>query len=233
MLALIAAMDEELAGIRDSMIIDGAEQRSGIAVQLATRGNKKVLLVKSGVGRQRSMRTCKAFLDRYPVTAMVSMGFAGALRADLKVGELVACSSMACAEPSVNLRYESDERLLGLAMDCRTIELQSGTGVTASKLVASGGRKRALFESTKADIVDMESYWIGLIAAQNGIPFIAVRAISDSATDSLPELPSYRPRHTIPYFAMHPLQGISLYRGVARARANMAAFAGHIIEVAA
>jgi hypothetical protein len=34
----------------------------------------------------------------------------------------------------------------------------------------------------------MESYWIGRVAAGQGIPFLAVRAVSDALGDALPDL---------------------------------------------
>jgi nucleoside phosphorylase len=110
--------------------------------------------------------------------------------------------------------------------------MSCGVGVTAPALVASRSQKTALFISSGADIVDMESYWIGVMAADNCIPFISVRAISDSAHDSLPELSSWGWRHVVWHFAFHPAQAASLYRGVAKARKNMSRFLSRMVEVA-
>ena len=39
-----------------------------------------------------------------------------------------------------------------------------------------------------ATAVDMESYWIGKAAVERGLPFLSIRAISDSLTAQLPPL---------------------------------------------
>ena len=233
MLALIAAMDEEIADLRRSMTVTGVDERGGFVVYRCTRSGKKVLLVRSGVGRQHADHASRSLLDRYPVTAIVSFGFAGALNGSLRVGDVVACSSMVCSDSSHGPSCSSDSALMSAARACNEPGLSCGVGVTAPRLVASRSQKIALLENSEADIVDMESYWIGVVAGENGVPFVVVRSVSDSAADSLPDLPSWKWRHTVPHFALHPASAFSLYRGVNTARRTMSRFMSRMIEVAA
>jgi adenosylhomocysteine nucleosidase len=233
MLALIAAMDEELSDLRRFMTVTGVDERGGFVVYRCTHFGKQVLLVRSGVGRQRADRASRFLFDHYPVTAVVSFGFAGALNGSLRIGDVVACSSMICSDRSYGPRCSSDSALVSAARSCSEPGLSCGVGVTAPRLVASRSAKIALLETSEADIVDMESYWIGVVAAENGVPFVAVRSVSDSATDSLPDLPSWKWRHVVPHFALHPASAFSLYRGVSRARKRMSRFLMHMVEVVA
>jgi adenosylhomocysteine nucleosidase len=232
MLALVAAMDAEISGLRGSMTAVQADERDGFIVYNGMLGAKRVLLAKSGVGRQCVERACRSLLDRYPVTAIISFGFAGALNPGLTVGDIVACSSILASRELHGPDCTCDAVLLSTAQSCKSPGSSRGIGVTAPGLVASRFQKNALFVSSGADIVDMESYWIGVMAAENRVPFISVRAISDSAADSLPDLPSWTWRHVVPHFAFHPAQAVSLYRGVAKARRSMNDFLNRMIEVA-
>jgi len=232
MLALVAAMDEEISGLRGSMNGVQADERDGFVVYNGMLSGKRVLLAKSGVGRQRVERACRSLLDRYPVTAIISFGFAGALNPGLAVGDVVVCSSVLASPESSSPRCMCDAVLLSTAQARESRRAGCGIGVTAPALVASTYQKSALFTSSGADIVDMESYWIGVMAADNCIPFISVRAISDSAHDNLPDLPSWKWRHVVSHFAFHPAQAASLYRGVAKARRSMSGFLSRMVEVA-
>jgi len=233
MLVLIAAMDEEICDLRSSMAVTGVDERDRFVVYRGTCAGRKLLLARSGVGRRRAERACRSVLDHYPVSAIISFGFAGALNSNLKIGDVVVCSSVVSSDKAHGPMCSCDPALLSAARACKVPSLSCGVGVTALGLVASISQKRALFENSEADIVDMESYWIGAVAAENNVPFIAVRSVSDSATDSLPDLSSWKWWHLAPHFALHPGQAFSLYRGVTRARKNMSRFLSRMIEVAA
>jgi hypothetical protein len=50
--------------------------------------------------------------------------------------------------------------------------------------------KRRIGDSLPVEMVDMESYWAGRVAADRGIPFLVVRAVLDEVGDRLPDLPN-------------------------------------------
>ena len=54
-----------------------------------------------------------------------------------------------------------------------------GTCISAEKVITNSAEKKALNQLYGADVVDMESYWIGKVCRERGVPFLAVRAISD------------------------------------------------------
>jgi len=54
------------------------------------------------------------------------------------------------------------------------------------RLVSSPDDKRAAFARSEAWAIDMESHHVARAAAARGLPFIAVRAISDRADETLP-----------------------------------------------
>jgi adenosylhomocysteine nucleosidase len=62
-----------------------------------------------------------------------------------------------------------------------TPKLTGGTGVSGDLFVAADSARAFLADQFEARIVDMESAAAAQVAYLNGIPFVAVRAISDQA----------------------------------------------------
>lgn len=232
MLALIGAMDQEVSGLRARMSSVEVNMRGSLVIHRGTLAGRNLLLAKSGVGRQAAERACRTILDLYPVTAVVSFGYCGALNPTLAVGDVVTCSSVQSAGGSSGQESRCDAALLALMRATNRLSSGVRNGVTFPRLVASIRDKRALFESSGADVVDMESYWVGVIAAENGIPFASVRVVSDSALDCLPDIPTWNWQHALPHFAMHPARGVALYRGLRKANKSLTDFLSCVVEAA-
>ena len=62
----------------------------------------------------------------------------------------------------------------------------SGRLLTCAAAIGSAAEKASAFRETAAIAVDMESLAVAQVAASHELPFIAVRAIVDTAADALP-----------------------------------------------
>jgi adenosylhomocysteine nucleosidase len=232
-LAVIAAMDIEIDGLRRSMSVDRVDRSGRAIIYWGRYRGRPLLAVVSGVGRQNACRAVRAVADSSPVTSILSIGLAGALRAGLKKGQVVTCVKMVSSVLEYPRSYPGDSHMVDTAQRCQGDECIEGTGVTAPGLAATAAEKAALREATDADIVDMESYWIAMMAREDRIPCLALRAISDGADDGLPVLPSWRPVHTVPYFALHPIQAAKLIGGMRDGSRNVTAIVQKMIEALA
>jgi len=101
---------------------------------------------------------------------ILSSGIAGALDPALKVGDVMLDGDRAVVE---SLRAILPEAVVG-AVAGRDVMTPTVAG------------KRALRAETGALAVDMESHVAARVAARHGLPFAAVRVISDSAEEALP-----------------------------------------------
>jgi adenosylhomocysteine nucleosidase len=231
MLALFGALEQEISGFRKLMFIEKIDVWDDTRVYRGSFHEKKVLLVNSGVGKRRALAACRSVLAHYPVNGIISLGFAGGLKPGCRTGDMFVCSSLVCADAPAGLRFQTDPHLLSHARNCTRLAISFGIGVTSGRLVSSPLAKRALRDVSAADIVDMESYWLAGLAGESGIPFITGRAVSDSQTDTIPDLPSYRWDKAFSYFVWHPLQAWHLYRGINKACKSLTDFAVHMVEV--
>jgi adenosylhomocysteine nucleosidase len=63
----------------------------------------------------------------------------------------------------------------------------TGALLSSGVPVATAALKTSMFHQTRALAVDMESAAVAEVAADHGLPFLALRVILDTARDSLPE----------------------------------------------
>lgn len=137
----------------------------------------------SGMGAQAA-RAAAEGLRQHGVTALVSFGVAGALRSDLKPGDLVLPDVIhAGVQLPVNIAWRNRLQKL-LPGDVTVVN-----GILADSAVPLTGEtaKRDLAQATGACAVDMESAAVAAVAVASGIPFIAVRVIIDPLQFSPPE----------------------------------------------
>jgi adenosylhomocysteine nucleosidase len=247
MLALLGALREEVADLKRQMVLEEAFAGQGYHVYKGKYKNKDVLLVQTGLGRERAERATKLVLSRYPVTAVISIGFAGALTEESKIGDVILCSTLHCANGLIQkgLKPESyycDTDLISRisqSLEGKAVRFRQGSSVTVSQLVSNPEAKQKLGKAFRANIVDMESYWVARIASDRQIPFAAVRAVSDTVQDSLPPLDrmltpngKWRWEKAAPYFIFHPQHLIKLfvlYRNARQARKSLTAFVSHMV----
>ncbi len=157
-----------------------------IANQTPIPLSNNVWLICSGVGPQRAHAAGKLLLH-YGVTALVSWGCAGALDPRLAPGHLVLPTRVINSDNvalAVNATWH--RRLyhrLAAELDVSTEAL-----VASEVVVAEPTAKRRLLTHYQAVAVDMESAALGLLARECKVPFLAIRAIADTATMTIPRL---------------------------------------------
>lgn len=136
----------------------------------------QAMLWLSGMGAQAAQVAAQG-LCQHSATALVSFGVAGALHADLKPGDLVLPDAIASEQQLWPVDRAWRQRLRQTLQSRVTVV----DGVLADSAVplTDERSKRNLAQSTGACAVDMESAAVAAVAAQMGMPFIAVRAIID------------------------------------------------------
>lgn len=192
----LAAMKSEASALVRR--VEGASRvRDGVAAA-AVRGrigDRAVQVAVCGVGERAARRAaerCVRLASRGACGRVVWLGIAGALSPDLEVGALVVGRIvMAPDQPSIAV----DETLVeaAAARGCRP-----GVLVTASGLVVTASSREALWRSSGSQprtAVDMETWAAAQVLQRAGVPFAAVRAISDTSAD---RLPSWLERASVP-----------------------------------
>jgi hopanoid-associated phosphorylase len=116
---------------------------------------------------------------------LVSFGIAGGLQPTLVPGMLVVAASVIGPNRSCFPCDPAWRRRL-MAVLGANFAVEGSDVVGRDRPVLLSTEKRRLHERTGAAAVDMESHAVSQIAAERGVPFLAVRAIADPADRDIP-----------------------------------------------
>lgn len=181
MLVITAATPEEL---REALKLFPAmrhERRGGAQFYFGRLHGRDVALVQTGVGPKKAGAAARGILETLAPSAVIAMGAAGAADPELAVGDIVIATAMLHHSGS---RLPADEMRSGsIAGRLRDLGLPVSRGgcFTAATFIHEAGRKRHIFESTGARVIDMESASLARRLHPAGIPFVNIRIVSDTA----------------------------------------------------
>jgi adenosylhomocysteine nucleosidase len=163
------------------LVITGLAQESRIAA-----GPGVSHVVCSGSDPTR-LRTQLSALDSTGLRAVISFGIAGGLDPSLPPGDVVVATSVIAQSkewtvPGPVVSAMADR------VRASGISVAHGALVGVEEPILLPSAKAAMRLATSAIAVDMESHIGAAYAADNNLPFAAVRVISDPAVRALPPL---------------------------------------------
>jgi adenosylhomocysteine nucleosidase len=165
---------------RPVLIVTGLVQEARIAA-----GPGMIVICSSSDPQQ--LRALLATLDPSTFRGVISFGVAGGLDPSLKSGDVVVATEVLAGDARFLAASALNEQMIASAALKRRKIVKGGlAGV--EQVVAAKASKAALRSETGAAAVDMESHIAAAYAARAGVPFAAIRVISDPAHRALPEL---------------------------------------------
>ncbi len=155
------------------------EERSAIARRLS---NGRTVVVATGDGPRRAARGAAEAIERYRPRVLFGAGVGGALTPGLAVGDLVASARVLDPEGEAP---PPSRKLLEAVL--AATGARAGTLLTLERPAVSAAEKAELASTTGAPAVcDMESAAWARAAAAAGVPYVVLRAVSDTADEDLP-----------------------------------------------
>jgi adenosylhomocysteine nucleosidase len=186
MIAVFAAMQPEV-----SACLTWTSNIRQIEVQgFPVYETEGAVICRTGIGT-RAREASEAALARYNPAVALSVGVAGGLSPKLSAGDLVVCERVdheSHRHSSVEATVVSHVGLMDAASAAARgmgLPVSTGSSITVDELLLGADEKSAHHGWKGHDIVEMESFWIGAAAAKRGLPFLAVRTISDDAAEPL------------------------------------------------
>lgn len=217
MIAIFSALEEEVRELKKQISIRRTTKNGKSLFFEGEFEGKECLLVLTGMGKERAERATLDVFGNYSISTVISTGFGGALNDKTSVGDVVVYTDLVSTTSKNNGRetLRSDPDLVSAALIAggkSKIRLVPGRGVTAIKVYDTPDSKRRLGERFGADMVDIESYWIGRITGTRKLPFIVIRSVFDTVFDDLKVLEKITYKGEIvaskalSYCLMRPLQ---------------------------
>ncbi len=146
------------------------------------------MITVSGIGAAAAERAARELISD-GCERLISFGLAGALSPGLKAGDVVLADRVVdpagavVGEPSADW-VEAVAGRLGEMADGPALHI--GGIVSAPEIITSSVEKAALHSATGGLAVEMEAAGAARAAADHGVAFLCVKAISDTADQNLP-----------------------------------------------
>ncbi len=176
---------------------------AGRAAALAPDETTAPIVHFAGPGADRAQRAARALIAKGSA-ALLSFGVAGGLDPALRPGTVVLADRLVGPDRSVfGADAEWCDRLLRAGRDRMAMKIGAIAGI--DRPLQNPHDKASLYEATGAVALDMESYAVARIARDADIPFLAVRAIADPASRTVPEAAM---RALGPDGRIHPLKAL-------------------------
>jgi adenosylhomocysteine nucleosidase len=200
--AIVSAMHEELSAVLALMPDEHKRAVAGREFWVGHLHGQEVVTVLSRIGKVAAATTATALIERFEVDRIVFTGVAGGLAPGVEVGHVVVADAFLQhdldASP-VFPRYEvplygMDRFAADAALTAQLAEaarralpgtaLHRGLVVSGDRFVSTTAESQALQQALpEALAVEMEGAAIAQVCHDYGVPFAAVRTVSDRADD--------------------------------------------------
>jgi len=201
-MALVGAMQEELAAVLASMPDAHCETVAGRQFWLGHFEGHEVVAVLSGIGKVAAALTATLLIDKFQVRSMLFTGVAGGLSPAVKVGDVVVASDLLQHDmdasplfpkyevPLSGLRkFQTDQGMTALLAACAqnalpAVKVHTGLVISGDQFVSNAAdclRLQAALPEAMA--VEMEGAALAQVCRDFGVPLAVVRTISDRADD--------------------------------------------------
>ena len=202
-IAIVSTMHEELAAVLALMPDERRQLAGGREFWRGHLHGHEVIAVLSRIGKVAAATTATALIERFAVREIVFTGVAGGLRPGVNVGDVVVADSFLQHDldaspifPKYEVplygtsRFESDvtltQRLAAAAARALPgVPVHRGLVISGDRFVSTTAEARALQAALPdALAVEMEGAAIAQVCRDYGVPFAAVRTVSDRADDA-------------------------------------------------
>jgi len=146
----------------------------------------EVIVVQTGMGTRHAETSLDYVIKEYSPTMILSSGFGGALYDNAAIGELIWASRVLLMNNGVRdtMDLPDSDHLFGRLS--QKLAIQKGSIVTLKRWMKKPEIKRALSEPLFFPVCDMETFPLAKATITRGLPFVAIRSITDRSHEEIP-----------------------------------------------
>jgi len=194
---IIGALDEEVRLLTAEMAVTKTVEACGCTYYDGVLDGKAVTVVCCSVGKVNAAVCTTILIREFGCEAVVNVGIAGAMGKGLRPLDVVLSREAVVhdLDPSAVKYYpftrsfSGDERLLAAAdAACGGITHRIGRIATGDQFIAGGEPAARIREAYAPDAVEMEGAAVAQVCHMNGVPFLIIRSMSDSADEDANEV---------------------------------------------
>ncbi|MEJ2671191.1 MAG: hypothetical protein P8168_03100 [Deltaproteobacteria bacterium] len=151
------------------------------------------LVALSGMGAAPAQAAAKTLISRCRPQLLISLGFAGAFTPGLAAGDLILAEAFWHYDPDTGELVPGPQPPAPLPVSYLRQALQAagrpaitGSLVTTPRIIPKTGRQEPL-SGLPGVLLDLETNYLAEIAAAHSLTFLSLRAITDTASEEIPE----------------------------------------------
>lgn len=196
-IAILGAMVEEIEPLLETFSEHKMTEYGANKYYEASYKGMDLVIAYSKIGKVHAALTASTMVEKFGCEKLLFSGVAGAINPELKIGDLIIASKLCQHDlditafghpygyvPEGKQFVESDAALNEAAKKAAAVlnlTLLEGVIATGDQFVASSERKNWIQETFKADALEMEGASVAVVCDNLNVPFMILRAISDSA----------------------------------------------------
>jgi len=196
-LAIMGAMEEEIEPLLayfDEIKVTEFANNKYYEVNL---NGLDIVIAYSKIGKVFASLTASTMIEKFGCDTLLFSGVAGGINPKLKIGDLIIADKLCQHDlditafghpngfvPGGKVFVETSKELRQVAFDVaheNKISVLEGTIATGDQFVHSTERKDFIESTFKADALEMEGASVAVICDALDVPFLVLRAISDTA----------------------------------------------------
>jgi len=196
-----ASLDEEIKLLLEGMEDKRTKVKAGIQYYIGNILGKSVVLCKSGVGKVNAAVTTQILIDNFGVSRVLFTGVAGAVHAELNIGDIVIAST--CVQHDMDATglgfargeipyqetsvFQADPALVQLAEKaCNELgqKYLIGKVLSGDQFISNAEIVAELRDQMDGACVEMEGAAVAQVCHMNATPFVIIRSMSDKSDGS-------------------------------------------------
>jgi nucleoside phosphorylase len=185
-IAVFSAFPQELRQIVKYFGARKHPRKGPFATFSALSSSHEILLVQSGIGPLNAETALNDIFKAFNPNYVISLGFGGALYDEAVIGELTwAPMVLSLKEAGIESFEIPDARAIAERLSGK-ITIQEKCILTIDRWMKKSEIKKVFPGDASLLVCDMETFPLAKISIQRGIPFFAIRSITDLADEEIP-----------------------------------------------
>ena len=207
-IGIIGAMSEEITYLKEKIEIVTTKNIIGLDFHVGKYCGNSIVLVISGIGKVNAAVCTQVLIDHFGVDYIINTGCAGAIHPELGIGDILISTDAVQHDMDVSALgdpigtiprlaesyFKADEMLVKLAQEAASETAETaetaenyhvilGRVASGDKFIGTKEGKEHIKRYVQGDCAEMEGAAIAHACWLNRIPFVIIRAISDSADE--------------------------------------------------
>ncbi|PLY04580.1 MAG: 5'-methylthioadenosine/adenosylhomocysteine nucleosidase [Arcobacter sp.] len=196
-LAIMGAMEEEIEPLLSHFENVKVTEFAKNKYYELTYNGLEIVVAYSKIGKVFASLTASTLIEKFGCDTLLFSGVAGGINPTLKIGDLIIANKLCQHDlditafghphgfvPEGAVYVETSKELRDIAFETASengISVIEGIIATGDQFVHSSERKKFIEDVFEADALEMEGASVAVVCNALNIPFLILRAISDTA----------------------------------------------------